>query len=140
MCVYSFEVVRSFRRFQPVTGPGRGKDYFSGMLTILLLFCSNTFMTIAWYGHLRFRDRPLMLVIVVSWLIAFAEYCFQVPANRIGYGEFSGYQLKIIQEAITLIVFAVFAYFYLREAPRWNYLLSFVCLVAAVMFAFWERV
>jgi uncharacterized protein (DUF486 family) len=88
------------------------------MLTILLLFCSNTFMTIAWYGHLRFRDRPLMLVIVVSWLIAFAEYCFQVPANRIGYGEFSGYQLKIIQEAITLIVFAVFAYFYLREARR----------------------
>jgi uncharacterized protein len=110
------------------------------MLTILLLFCSNTFMTIAWYGHLRFRDRPLMLVILVSWLIAFAEYCFQVPANRIGYGEFSGYQLKIIQEAITLIVFAVFAYFYLREAPRWNYLLSFVCLVGAVMFAFWERV
>ena len=110
------------------------------MLTILLLFCSNTFMTIAWYGHLRFRDRPLMLVIVVSWLIAFAEYCFQVPANRIGYGKFSGYQLKIIQEAITLIVFAVFAYFYLREAPRWNYLLSFVCLMGAVMFAFWERV
>jgi uncharacterized protein (DUF486 family) len=68
----------------------------------------------------------------VSWLIAFAEYCFQVPANRIGYGEFSGYQLKIIQEAITLIVFAVFAYFYLREAPRWNYLLSFVCLMGAV--------
>jgi hypothetical protein len=90
------------------------------MLTILLLFCSNTFMTIAWYGHLRFRDRPLMLVIVVSWLIAFAEYCFQVPANRIGYRQFAGYQLKIIQEAITLIVFAVFAYFYLREAPRWN--------------------
>lgn len=110
------------------------------MLTILLLFCSNIFMTIAWYGHLRFRDRPLMLVIVVSWLIAFAEYCFQVPANRIGYGEFSGYQLKIIQEAITLIVFAVFAYFYLREAPRWNYLLSFVCLMGAVMFAFWGRV
>jgi uncharacterized protein len=110
------------------------------MLTILLLFCSNTFMTIAWYGHLRFRDRPLMPVIVVSWLIAFAEYCFQVPANRIGYGQFTGYQLKTIQEAITLIVCAVFAYFYLREAPRWNYLLSFVCLMGAVMFAFWERV
>ena len=95
------------------------------MLTVLLLFFSNTFMTIAWYGHLRFRDRPLFQVIVVSWLIAFAEYCFQVPANRIGYGEFTGYQLKIIQETITLIVFAVFAYFYLRAAPRWNYLLSF---------------
>ncbi|HEY2484268.1 MAG TPA: DMT family protein [Candidatus Binataceae bacterium] len=133
-------MVRIFRRFQPATGPGRGKDYFSGKLTILLLFCSNTFMTIAWYGHLRFRDRPLMLVIVVSWLIAFAEYCFRVPANRIGYGQFSGYQLKIIQEAIPLIVFAVFAYFYLREAPRWNYLLSFVCLMGAVMFAFWGRV
>jgi uncharacterized protein len=109
------------------------------MLTILLLFCSNTFMTIAWYGHLRFRDRPLVQVIVVSWLIAFAEYCFQVPANRIGYGEFSGYQLKIIQEIITLIVFAVFAYFYLKEAPRWNYLLSFGCLLGAVAFAFWDR-
>jgi uncharacterized protein len=108
------------------------------MLTILLLFCSNTFMTIAWYGHLRFRDRPLVQVIVVSWLIAFAEYCFQVPANRIGYGEFSGYQLKIIQEIITLIVFAVFAYFYLKEAPRWNYLLSFGCLLGAVTFAFWD--
>jgi uncharacterized protein (DUF486 family) len=79
------------------------------MLTVILLFCSNTFMTIAWYGHLRFRDKPLLLVIVVSWLIAFAEYCFQVPANRIGYSEFSAYQLKIIQEIITLIVFAVFA-------------------------------
>jgi uncharacterized protein (DUF486 family) len=78
------------------------------MLTVLLLFYSNTFMTIAWYGHLRFRDRPLVLVILVSWLIAFAEYCFQVPANRIGYGEFTGYQLKIIQEILTLIVFAVF--------------------------------
>lgn len=109
------------------------------MLTILLLFCSNTFMTIAWYGHLRFRDRPLLLVIVVSWLIAFAEYCFQVPANRIGYGEFSGYQLKIIQEIITLIVFAVFAYFYLKESPRWNYVMSFACLVGAVTFAFWDR-
>ena len=110
------------------------------MLTILLLFGSNTFMTIAWYGHLRFRDRPLLEVIVVSWLIAFAEYCLQVPANRIGYGQFTGYQLKIIQEVITLIVFAVFAYFYLREAPRWNYILSFGCLLGAVTFAFWNRV
>jgi len=109
------------------------------MLTILLLFCSNTFMTIAWYGHLRFRDRPLPLVILVSWLIAFAEYCFQVPANRLGYGEFSGYQLKIIQEAITLIVFTLFAYFYLREVPRWNYVVSFVFLIGAVTFAFWDK-
>lgn len=96
-------------------------------------------MTIAWYGHLRFRDRPLPIVIVVSWLIAFLEYCFQVPANRIGYGEFTAYQLKIIQECITLIVFVIFAFLYLREVPRWNYALSFVCLVGAVMFAFWNK-
>jgi hypothetical protein len=109
------------------------------MLTVLLLFCSNTFMTIAWYGHLRFRDRPLIPVIVVSWLIAFAEYCFQVPANRIGYDEFTGYQLKIIQEIITVIVFAIFAYFYLGEPLRWNYALSLVCILGAVAFAFWGR-
>jgi uncharacterized protein len=109
------------------------------MRTILLLFCSNTFMTIAWYGHLRFRDRPLPIVIVVSWLIAFLEYCFQVPANRIGYGEFTAYQLKIIQEIITLIVFVIFALLYLREVPRWNYALSFLCLLGAVMFAFWDK-
>jgi len=110
------------------------------MLTVLFLFCSNFFMTIAWYGHLRFRNQPLPLVIVVSWLIAFAEYCFQVPANRIGYGEFTGYQLKIIQEIVTLIVFAIFAYFYLGEALRWNYALSFVCILGAVAFAFWGRI
>jgi len=109
------------------------------MRTVILLFCSNTFMTIAWYGHLRFRDRPLPLVIFVSWLIAFLEYCFQVPANRIGYGEFTAYQLKIIQEIITLIVFAIFAFFYLREPLRWNYAMSFLCILAAVAFAFWNK-
>ena len=88
----------------------------------------------------RFRDRyPLLQAILVSWLIAFAEYCFQVPANQIGYGEFTGYQLKIIHEIITLIVFAVFAYFYSREAPRWNYILSFGAYWGAVTFAFWDR-
>jgi uncharacterized protein (DUF486 family) len=110
------------------------------MLTVVLLFCSNIFMTIAWYGHLRFRERPLVVVIVVSWLIAFAEYCFQVPANRIGYREFSAYQLKIIQEIVTLIVFAVFAYVYLGEAPRWNYIGSFVCILGAMVFAFCGRI
>jgi uncharacterized protein len=109
------------------------------MLTILLLFVSNTFMTFAWYGHLKHRSAPLLAVIVVSWLIAFGEYCFQVPANRIGYGQFTAYQLKVIQESITLIVFVIFAYFYLDETLRWNYVLSLVCLFAAVVFAFWGR-
>ncbi len=109
------------------------------MLTVLLLFVSNTFMTFAWYGHLRYRSMPMIAAIVVSWLIAFGEYCFQVPANRLGYGLFSAYQLKIVQEAITLTVFVVFAYFYLGESMRWNYAASFACLFAAVLFAFWGR-
>jgi uncharacterized protein len=108
------------------------------MLTVLLLVISNTFMTIAWYGHLRYRDAPIVKVIIVSWLIAFVEYAFQVPANRIGYGTFTGYQLKIIQEAITLTVFAVFAWWYLDEALRWNYALAFLLLFGAVAAAFWQ--
>ena len=79
---------------------------------------------------------PIVSAIVVSWLIAFGEYCFQVPANRIGYGHFTGYQLKVIQECITLVVFAVFAYFYLGEPVRWNYVGSFLCILGAVGFAF----
>ena len=109
------------------------------MLTVLLLLVSNTFMTFAWYGHLKHRSMPMVAAIVVSWLIAFGEYCFQVPANRLGYGVFTAYQLKIIQEAITLVVFVVFAYCYLGEAMRWNYAASFACLFAAVVFAFWGR-
>ena len=109
------------------------------MVTVLLLFISNTFMTFAWYGHLKHRSAPLVEAILLSWLIALGEYCFQVPANRIGYAQFSGYQLKIIQEAITLTVFVVFAYFYLGEAIRWNYALSLVCLIGAVVFAFWGK-
>lgn len=96
-------------------------------------------MTFAWYGHLKHRSAPLVEAIVVSWLIALGEYCFQVPANRIGYGLFTGYQLKIIQETITLTVFVGFAWFYLGERIRWNYTVSFVCLMAAVVFAFWGR-
>jgi uncharacterized protein (DUF486 family) len=110
------------------------------VLTILLLFVSNTFMTVAWYGHLRYRSAPIVAAVLVSWLIAFGEYCFQVPANRIGYGQFTGYQLKIIQEAVTLVVFSAFAYLYLGESIRWNYLASFACLFGAVAFAFWGRV
>jgi len=109
------------------------------MLTVLLLFISNTFMTVAWYGHLKHRSAPLWEAVVFSWLIAFGEYCFQVPANRIGYGRFTGYQLKIIQESVTLVVFAGFAYLYLGERLRWNYAASFVCILAAVVFAFWGR-
>lgn len=112
---------------------------FRPMRTILLLTCSNVFMTFAWYGHLKYRQAPLLLVIVTSWLIAFFEYCFQVPANRIGYGEFTGFQLKIIQEIITLCVFTVFAYFYLGENLRWNHAVSFLFLVGAVTFAFWGK-
>ena len=109
------------------------------MPTVLLLVASNVFMTFAWYGHLKHRSAPLLTVIVVSWLIAFGEYCLQVPANRIGYGRFTAYQLKLMQEAITLVVFVAFAYVYLGESLRWNHAASFACLLAAVAFAFWGR-
>jgi len=112
---------------------------FPQMLTLILLLISNTFMTFAWYGHLKHRSASLPLVTVVSWLIAFGEYCFQVPANRIGYGQFTAYQLKIIQESVTILVFVVFAYFYLGEPIRWNYAASFLCIFGAVVFAFWGR-
>jgi uncharacterized protein (DUF486 family) len=110
------------------------------MKTVLLLICSNVFMTTAWYGHLKFKfleGKPMLLAILVSWGIAFFEYCFQVPANRIGYesGEFTGYQLKIIQEAITLVVFVVFAWAVLKERMTWNYAVSFALIVLAVFFA-----
>src|SRR6058998_3598597 len=106
------------------------------MLTIMLLLVSNTFMTLAWYGHLKHRSAPVLEAIILSWLIAFGEYCFQVPANRIGYGRFSGYQLKIIQECITLSVFVIFAYFYLGETIRWNYAISLVCFFLGLLFVF----
>lgn len=106
------------------------------MKTILLLICSNVFMTFAWYGHLKHMQSPLIVAIVASWGIAFFEYCFQVPANRLGYGEFTGYQLKMIQEIITLTVFICFATFYLKEKFRWNYAAGFVCLAAAGFFMF----
>ncbi len=110
------------------------------MKTILLLICSNIFMTMAWYGHLKYRQAPLFTVIVLSWLIAFAEYCFQVPANRIGYGEFTLFQLKVIQEVITLSVFIAFAWLYFGERVRWNHAVSFLFLIGAVTFAFWGKV
>jgi uncharacterized protein len=108
------------------------------MRTVVLLTVSNIFMTFAWYGHLRFRESPLWIAIVVSWMIAFVEYCFQVPANRIGSYQFSTAQLKTIQEVITLIVFSIFSMTYLRESFRWNYVVAFCFIVAAVFFMFYE--
>ena len=108
----------------------------SRWLPVVLLTCSNVFMTAAWYGHLKFKGKPLLLVILASWGIAFFEYLLQVPANRWGNSVYSAAQLKIIQEVITLSVFCVFAILYLGEKIRWNYIAAFVCILAAVAFAF----
>ena len=108
------------------------------MITVLLLTLSNVFMTFAWYGHLKYREAPLYQVILVSWGIAFFEYCLMVPANRYGYRFFSAAQLKVIQEVITLVVFGVFSVFYLKEQFRWNYLVGFVCILLAVFFVFYD--
>lgn len=106
------------------------------MTTIVLLIVSNIFMTFAWYGHLKYKSSPLFKVILMSWVIAFAEYCFQVPANRIGHGQFSAAQLKTIQEVITLVVFCVFSVLYLKEDLKWNYLVGFFFMIVAVFFVF----
>ena len=107
------------------------------MNTILLLLLSNVFMTVAWYGHLKFgHDIPLWKVILISWGIAFFEYCLAVPANRLGYGQFSGFQLKIMQEVITLAVFVPFAVVYLKEPFKLDYLWAALCMVGAVYFIF----
>jgi hypothetical protein len=119
----------------------------SALWTIVLLFISNVFMTLAWYAHLKlkqfdwFNSWPLFVVIVFSWGIAFFEYCFQVPANRIGFeendGPYSLVQLKVIQEVITLLVFTVFtALFFREQALRWNHLAGFVCMIGAIYFVF----
>ena len=93
-------------------------------------------MTIAWYGHLKYKTKPIWIVILVSWGIAFFEYCLQVPANRWGNSVYSATQLKIIQEAITLVVFTAFAILYLQERIKWNHLAAFACILAAVAFTF----
>lgn len=103
---------------------------------IILLLISNIFMTFAWYGHLKFRSSALWIVILASWGIALFEYCFQVPANRIGYGVYNAAQLKTIQEVITLIVFSSFSVFYLKEQFKWNYLVGFCFIILAVFFIF----
>jgi len=105
-------------------------------ITVLLLICSNVFMTIAWYGHLKQTKSPLILAILVSWAVALLEYCFQVPANRIGYGTLSLFQLKIVQEVVTLVVFTVFAFFVFGQTLKWNYAVSYLFIVGAVYFAF----
>ncbi|HVZ72246.1 MAG TPA: DMT family protein [Polyangia bacterium] len=104
--------------------------------TAALLLASNTFMTIAWYGHLKFKKAPLIIAILASWGIAFFEYMLQVPANRMGYGAMSAYQLKILQEAITLVVFVLFAALWLGEGLQPRYLVSFGLIFAAVVVAF----
>ena len=106
------------------------------VITALMLGCSNVFMTFAWYGHLKFKDKALWIVILVSWGIAFFEYCFQVPANRIGHYQYSAAQLKTIQEVITLVVFSVFSLLYLREPMKWNYVLGFALIILAVFVIF----
>jgi len=106
---------------------------------IALLIASNIFMTFAWYGHLKYKAAPLMLAIVVSWGIAFIEYCFAVPANRIGYGVYSAAELKTMQEVITLLVFAVFSIFYLGEALTWRHALGFALIAAGAGVVFSAR-
>lgn len=102
------------------------------MRTLLLLTASNVFMTFAWYGHLKFKESPLWIAILASWAIAFFEYCLQVPANRLGHGQFTAPQLKIMQEVITLVVFGFFSVLFLKEKLRWNEIAGMVLILAAV--------
>jgi uncharacterized protein (DUF486 family) len=103
---------------------------------ILLLIASNVFMTLAWYGHLRFKETPIITVIFVAWGIAFIEYCMAVPANRLGSAVYTTAQLKTMQEVITLLVFAGFSVVYLKEPITWNYAIGFVLIAAGAFFVF----
>src|SRR5262245_30796240 len=105
------------------------------MKTVLLLILSNIFMTVAWYGHLKFKDRALLFVVLVSWMIALPEYALQVPANRLGHGRFTASQLKIIQEAISITVFVVFSIVYLKETPNWRAAAAFALVFMGVALA-----
>jgi uncharacterized protein (DUF486 family) len=110
------------------------------MTTAVLLLCSNVFMTFAWYGHLKYgHSWPLWKAILVSWCIALIEYCLAVPANRLGYGHFNGFQLKILQEVITLTVFVPFSLFFLKEPLKLDYLWAALCMLGAVFFVFRSR-
>jgi uncharacterized protein (DUF486 family) len=108
----------------------------SALTPILLLFCSNVFMTFAWYGHLKYKASPLVLAILASWGIAFIEYCFAVPANRFGSAVYSTAQLKTIQEVVTLIVFAGFSVLYLKETFAWNHAVGFALIAGGAFFVF----
>jgi len=108
----------------------------SRLAPILLLICSNVFMTFAWYGHLKFKSTPLWIAIFASWGIAFFEYCLMVPANRWGHTNYSAIELKIMQEVITLVVFSGFVVLYLGERVRWNHLVAFLLIIGAVAFTF----
>lgn len=124
-------------KLNPLTNKNRMSSLLtSRWLPLVLLTCSNVFMTFAWYGHLKFKNRPLWVVTLVSWGIAFFEYLLQVPANRWGSNVYSAPQLKIIQEVITLCVFIVFAVYYLDVKIRWNHVCAFLCILAAVAFTF----
>jgi len=101
-----------------------------------LLIISNVFMTFAWYGHLKYKSSPLWIAIFASWGIALFEYCFQVPANRIGHAFFSAAQLKVMQEVVTVIVFCFFSVLYLKESLKWNYIVGFALIILAVFFVF----
>ena len=109
---------------------------FRSFLPIILLTISNVFMTFAWYGHLRFKNTALWIVILASWGIALLEYCFQVPANRIGHEYYDAAQLKTMQEIITLTIFCFFSVLYLKENLKWNYIVGFVFIVLAAFFVF----
>ena len=103
---------------------------------VVLLTISNIFMTFAWYGHLKHKNAALWIVILTSWMIAFFEYCFQVPANRIGHQYYEAAQLQTMQEVITLVVFCFFSVFYLKEGLKWNYIVGFALIILSVFFVF----
>jgi uncharacterized protein len=106
------------------------------LLPVVLLLASNVFMTLAWYGHLNFKSHPLWIVVLVSWGIAFIEYCLAVPANRIGHAVYSAAELKTMQEVITLVVFAAFSVFVLKEPLGWNHAIGFALIAAGAGFVF----
>jgi uncharacterized protein len=113
-----------------------GAGPWAYILPIVLLVCSNVFMTLAWYGHLNYKAQPLFLVILASWGIAFVEYCLAVPANRYGHAVYSAAELKTIQEVVTLAVFAAFSVYYLREPLGWNHAIGFLLIAAGAGFIF----